>query len=52
MVKYKYNEKPDEEYIDLALILKNLYVEVDKFLNPIIIIAIILASISLYRRFS
>ena len=52
MVKYKYNEKLDEEYIDLAPILKNLYVEVDKFLNPIIIIAIILASISRYRRFS
>lgn len=52
MVKYKYNEKPDEEYIDLAPILKNLYVEVDKFLNPIIIIAVILASISRYRRFS
>ena len=51
MVKYKHNEKPDEKYIDLVPILKNLFVEVDKFLNPIIIIAIIPASISRYRHF-
>ena len=35
MAKYKHNEKPEEEYIDLVPILKELYFDVDKFLNPI-----------------
>lgn len=35
MAKYKHNEKPEEEYIDLVPILENLYFDVDKFLNPI-----------------
>ena len=35
MAKYKHNEKPEEEYIDLVPILQNLYFDVDKFLNPI-----------------
>ena len=35
MSKYKHNEKPEEEYIDLVPILQNLYFDVDKFLNPI-----------------
>lgn len=33
--KYKHNKKPEEEYIDLIPILKNLYFNVDKFLNSI-----------------
>ena len=35
MAKYKYNDKLEEEYIDLVPILQNLYFDVDKFLNPI-----------------
>ena len=35
MAKYKHNEKPEEEYIDLVPILKNLYFDVDEFLNQI-----------------
>ena len=35
MAKYKHNEKPEEEYIDLVPILKNLYFDTDKFLTPI-----------------
>ena len=35
MVKYKHNDKLEEEYIDLVPILQNLYFDVDKFLNPI-----------------
>lgn len=35
MAKYKHNEKPEEEYIDLVPILQNLYFDVDEFLNPI-----------------
>lgn len=35
IVKYKHNDKPEEEYIDLVPILQNLYFDVDKFLNPI-----------------
>ena len=35
MAKYKYNEKPEEEYIDLVPILQNLYFDVDELLNPI-----------------
>ena len=35
MAKYKHNEKPEEEYIDLVPILKNLYFDADKFLSPI-----------------
>ena len=33
--KYKHNEKPEEEYIDLVPIFQNLYFDVDRFLNPI-----------------
>ena len=29
------NDKLEEEYIDLVPILQNLYLDVDKFLNPI-----------------
>ena len=35
MAKYEHNEKPEEEYIDLVPILKNLYFDTDKFLTPI-----------------
>ena len=35
MAKYKDNDKLEEEYIDLVPILQNLYLDVDKFLNPI-----------------
>lgn len=35
MAKYKHNEQPEEEYIDLIPILRNLYFDVDKFLKPI-----------------
>lgn len=35
MAKYKHNEDPEEEYIDLIPILKNLYFDVDEFLSPI-----------------
>lgn len=35
MAKYKHNDKPEEEYIDLIPILKNLYFDVDEFLKPI-----------------
>ena len=35
MAKYKHNQKPEEEYIDLVPILENLYIDVSKFLKPI-----------------
>ena len=35
MAKYKHNEKPEEEYIDLIPILKNLYIDAVHFLKPI-----------------
>lgn len=35
MAKYKHNQKPEEEYIDLVPILYNLYFDVDNFLKPI-----------------
>ena len=35
MAKYKHNEKPEEEYIDLVPILKNLYFDADQFLSKI-----------------
>lgn len=35
MAKYKHNEKPEEEYIDLVPILKDLYFDADQFLKPI-----------------
>lgn len=35
MAKYKHNEKPEKEYIDLVPILENLYFDADKFLNQI-----------------
>lgn len=35
MAKYKQNDKPEEEYIDLIPILKNLYFGPDTFLAPI-----------------
>lgn len=31
MAKYKHNQKPEEEYIDLVPILENLYIDVSKF---------------------
>ena len=35
MAKYKQNDKPEEEYIDLVPILENLYFDPDAFLAPI-----------------
>ena len=35
MAKYKHNEKPEEEYIDLVPILENLYFDSKAFLAPI-----------------
>ncbi len=35
MAKYRHNQEPEEEYIDLIPILKNLYIDVSQFLNPI-----------------
>lgn len=35
MAKYKHNDKPEEEYIDLVPILKDLYFDPDSFLAPI-----------------
>ena len=35
MAKYSHNKKAEEEYIDLIPILKNLYINPDKFLKPI-----------------
>lgn len=33
--KYKHNTAPEEEYIDLAPILSDLYIDADHFLQPI-----------------
>ncbi|MDO4296073.1 MAG: hypothetical protein Q4D90_07930 [bacterium] len=35
MAKYKHNQEPEEEYIDLVPILKNLYIDASQFLKPI-----------------
>lgn len=35
MAKYRYNSKLEEEYIDLLPILKDLYIDSDKFLENI-----------------
>lgn len=35
LAKYTHNSEPEEEYIDLIPILKNLYIEADDFLSPI-----------------
>lgn len=35
MAKYKHNDKPEEEYIDLAPILQNLYFDADGILSQI-----------------
>lgn len=35
MAKYKQNQEPEEEYIDLVPILQNLYFDADRFLEPI-----------------
>lgn len=35
MAKYKHNQNPEEEYIDLVPILEKLYIDVSKFLKPI-----------------
>lgn len=35
MAKYQHNKEPEEEYIDLIPILKNLYIDASKFLKPI-----------------
>ncbi len=35
MAKYQHNKEPEEEFIDLIPILKNLYIDVSKFLKPI-----------------
>lgn len=35
MAKYTHNDTEEEEYIDLIPILENLYIDTDKFLDPI-----------------
>lgn len=35
MAKYRHNQEPEEEYIDLIPILKNLYIDASKFVKPI-----------------
>lgn len=35
MAKYRHNDAPEEEYIDLVPILENLYFDADTFLSPI-----------------
>lgn len=35
MAKYRHNEAPEEEYIDLIPILNDLYIEPKEFLEPI-----------------
>ncbi len=35
MAKYRHNQEPEEEYIDLLPILEDLYVEPESFLAPI-----------------
>ena len=35
MAKYRHNDNPEEEYIDLTGILEDLYFEPDDFLKPI-----------------
>ena len=35
MTKYKHNKESEEEYIDLVPILRDLYIDVSKFLKPI-----------------
>ena len=35
MAKYEHNENPEEEYIDLVPVLKDLYFDVDAFLDQI-----------------
>ena len=35
MAKYKHNKNSEEDYIDLVPILENIYIEPDKFLEPI-----------------
>lgn len=35
MAKYKHNQAPEEEYIDMAPILRDLYIDAPAFLEPI-----------------
>lgn len=35
MAKYKHNDEPEEEYIDLDPILEDLYIDKTEFLSPI-----------------
>lgn len=35
LAKYRHNPEPEEEYIDLVPILKDLYFDPDEFLSPI-----------------
>ena len=35
MAKYRHNQEPEEEYIDLIPILENLYIDASQFLAPI-----------------
>ena len=35
MAKYRHNDKPEEEHIDLIPILENLYIDKGEFLKPI-----------------
>ena len=35
MAKYRHNQEPEEEYIDLVPILENLYIDASEFLKPI-----------------
>lgn len=34
-VKYEHSDEPEEEYIDLAPVLQNLYIDPDSFLSPV-----------------
>lgn len=35
MAKYRHNQEPEEEYIDLIPVLKNLYIDASEFLKSI-----------------
>lgn len=35
MAKYRHNDQPEEDYIDLVPILRNLYIDASQFLKPI-----------------
>ena len=41
MAKYKQNDRPEEEYIDLIPILKKLYFDPETFLAPIMEVSVV-----------